>query len=62
MSKQTDTIENFKTNQITVTNSGNADIGLGNIEMEGILYTDTISANTTTSSPNFFQSKTVLFY
>ena len=60
MSKQTDTIENFKTNQITVTNSGNADIGLGNIEMEGILYTDTISANTTTSSPNFFQSKTVL--
>lgn len=46
MVNQTDTIENGSFNgNLTILNSGNADLGPGNLEVQGTVYTNTISAN-----------------
>ena len=60
MSKQSDTFESLKSNQITVVNSGSIDIGSGNIEVEGIVFTDTINSNTSTAATAFSNTRTIL--
>ena len=64
MVNQTDTIENGSFNgNLTILNSGNADLGPGNLEVQGTVYTNTISANTTSGSitltdPSLFTNST----
>ena len=64
MSKATDTIENAVFNgNITILNSGNVDLGLGDIEVQGTVLTDALKANTTSgtiscSSPILFSDTT----
>ena len=66
MVNQTDTLENAVFNgNVTILNSGNSDLGPGNLEVQGSIYTNTIGPNTvaggiTVTGPTYFTSTSTI--